>query len=698
MLGKQAPMSFFDSIMKKLGVTITPEKQKFFKAWQRAENTDAKFNPLATTWKMSGAESFNSVGVQNYNSEQQGIDATVKTLKLSYYTELTDKLKDDDITARELAASTTALSKWSGGNGQYVSRSLGNYGGPAQSKLTSSSNIEVESWPGFKQWAKQSYPEIGDFGSRIEIYNILPGKHAILRSDNKAGVVDADNFRSLKTTKTWAVQVKDDSSISLIIDGKEYSPESIEYQSALEKAGEEVWETIDYVQIVLDFLGFIPGFGDVIDIINAAIYFYRGKYIDGALSIIAVIPVAGSFIKVGLKGLFKSIGSALVTKAIKRAIKGDPKLWHSYLEQAVKEGKITRANLKAMEEFGDTAAELIRMTPRKLKRYEKQLKALGLEDFNKLTSVMDEMADYVQNLLRKTPVPKTGLAKVAADFSKLPKLAGKGALKLAKLPFKLVRGIINFALDVVTGSMWGRSTRFLKKHFGATAKTAEQFANALKYGYRKKLEASPTLTASMIKANKMAPGLLANRLNELPTSEIISKLNKLKLDDPKTYKKVARQVADQSANANNNLYYRKYIANELTQAFQAFQYGKRFKGTVDGSILKLFGQMKFGLKSFDVISNELQDVVEKLGFDETDDPNGVVVPLLIQAVNYISGDNDTTKDTLDPNNVISNETFETMKSLYDTVEGIDDTEKLEKLYDDGYDELQIWAFEKMLGL
>ena len=108
--------------------------------------------------------------------------------------------------------------------------------------------------------------------------------------------------------------------------------------------------------------------------------------------------------------------------------------------------------------------------------------------------------------------------------------------------------------------------------------------------------------------------------------------------------------------------------------------------------------MKFGLKSFDVISNELQDVVEKVGFDETDDPNGVVVPLLIQAVNYISGDKDATKDTLDPNNVISNETFETMKSLYDTVEGINDTEKLEKLYDDGYDELQIWAFEKMLGL
>ena len=64
---------------------------------------------------------------------------------------------------------------------------------------------------------------------------------------------------------------------------------------------EDEWTAIDYFQTVLDFAGFIPGFGDILDIINAAIYFGRGKYIDGVLSSIAVIPVAGSILSSSLK-------------------------------------------------------------------------------------------------------------------------------------------------------------------------------------------------------------------------------------------------------------------------------------------------------------------------------------------------------------------------------------------------------------
>jgi hypothetical protein len=41
----------------------------------------AKFNPLNTTKKMPGSTPYNSIGVQNYTSYQQGLDATSSTLR-----------------------------------------------------------------------------------------------------------------------------------------------------------------------------------------------------------------------------------------------------------------------------------------------------------------------------------------------------------------------------------------------------------------------------------------------------------------------------------------------------------------------------------------------------------------------------------------------------------------------------------------
>ena len=49
-------------------------------AWQVQEFTQASWNPLATTHRMDGSTSFNSVGVQNYVSLEQGLQATKETI------------------------------------------------------------------------------------------------------------------------------------------------------------------------------------------------------------------------------------------------------------------------------------------------------------------------------------------------------------------------------------------------------------------------------------------------------------------------------------------------------------------------------------------------------------------------------------------------------------------------------------------
>jgi hypothetical protein len=50
-------------------------------AWLAKENTKATFNPLATTYKLPPYSDFNPVGVKNYTTRNQGIEATVRTLR-----------------------------------------------------------------------------------------------------------------------------------------------------------------------------------------------------------------------------------------------------------------------------------------------------------------------------------------------------------------------------------------------------------------------------------------------------------------------------------------------------------------------------------------------------------------------------------------------------------------------------------------
>jgi peptidoglycan hydrolase CwlO-like protein len=54
-------------------------------AWQVQEGTTANWNPLATTLPMAGATDFNSVGVKNYVSMDQGLEASWKTLAVQSY-------------------------------------------------------------------------------------------------------------------------------------------------------------------------------------------------------------------------------------------------------------------------------------------------------------------------------------------------------------------------------------------------------------------------------------------------------------------------------------------------------------------------------------------------------------------------------------------------------------------------------------
>lgn len=93
-------------------------------AWQAQEGTQADWNPLATTHVMDGSSDFNSVGVQNYRTLAQGLEATKETIENGWqqygYGAVIRSMRDcaDPLdTARAIAASS-----WCSGcaGGQYV--------------------------------------------------------------------------------------------------------------------------------------------------------------------------------------------------------------------------------------------------------------------------------------------------------------------------------------------------------------------------------------------------------------------------------------------------------------------------------------------------------------------------------------------------------------------------------------------------
>lgn len=63
----------------------TPEMLQIVSAWVACEGTKARYNPLATTYDLPPNSNFNTVGVKNFESRDQGIEASKRTLDGDFY-------------------------------------------------------------------------------------------------------------------------------------------------------------------------------------------------------------------------------------------------------------------------------------------------------------------------------------------------------------------------------------------------------------------------------------------------------------------------------------------------------------------------------------------------------------------------------------------------------------------------------------
>ena len=88
------PVQWAKDFLTKLHMPVTAENVRALTAWQQAEGTAAHFNPLATTQAgFAGETRFNSVGVKNYASYEDGLNANVKAITNGLYSNILAALR-----------------------------------------------------------------------------------------------------------------------------------------------------------------------------------------------------------------------------------------------------------------------------------------------------------------------------------------------------------------------------------------------------------------------------------------------------------------------------------------------------------------------------------------------------------------------------------------------------------------------------
>ena len=212
---------------------------------------------------------------------------------------------------------------------------------------------------------------------------------------------------------------------------------------------------IGILQLVLDFVGLVGDawlvvgipLGMVADFINAMIYFYRGKYILGVISLIAMIPFGGDVAKgfKGVAGAFDNPFSKLFTKGAGKEIAEE-----SATVLMKQEGKTFAKSKRFLDYIKKSAAKIAANISSAISFLLEQVvaKAVGWVPFigKPLKKFLTKLADYgrivADNLttFAKTvdaPIAKAVTKEAKASFDLMETTLTKGG-KVVKEGDKLI--------------------------------------------------------------------------------------------------------------------------------------------------------------------------------------------------------------------------------------------------------------------
>jgi hypothetical protein len=115
------------ALLQRLGFPVTTENVRALTGWAAAEgghfHNDARYNPLNTTQPAPGAGNTGTQGnIKVYRSWDQGLDATVETLRNGRYAPILAALKNGN--SAEAVGAAIGKTPW-GTNGSLVTRTIG---------------------------------------------------------------------------------------------------------------------------------------------------------------------------------------------------------------------------------------------------------------------------------------------------------------------------------------------------------------------------------------------------------------------------------------------------------------------------------------------------------------------------------------------------------------------------------------------
>ena len=390
-----------------------------------------------------------------------------------------------------------------------------------------------------------------------------------------------------------------------------------------ETAAEETSDPIlDGLQLALDIVGLVPGFGDILDIINAGISFLRGNYFEGFLSLIGAIPVVGSVIALPLKAVLKGFNKAGdILKAAWKSGKSADEVW-MFVKQS---GKLDKKQLDMLAKGMGDASDYITSFRKSADAVLPDAAAKGLDEF--------------AAFLRKNSDEATEVFTKAASKSDT---AAKGILKVRK------------ELNTVTGLnrlLGGRIMRRLTNLFSTalSPKELEALRGAMSMKFFKNMDNPGKLSAlvsSMPKNQKMKDLIgteLGTYIEKISRDEntyklFMKKLNNIKSTgsqaleaELKLFKKEAPELYDSlnkkivsAAKEQNNPLYKQFMNDEINGLGSYFS--KDYANIISWEgITARFSNL------VPVIYNELkdlgEDVLMTMGIEEQDDVNGLFWPM-----------------------------------------------------------------------
>lgn len=105
--------NFYTKFLENIGAPVTDENLKFVYGWRQSEGKAGEFNPFNTTQPWPNSTRFSDKGVRNYATIEDGMAATVKTIKNGYYECILSGLRNN-IGALEIAK-CPSLKTWGTG-------------------------------------------------------------------------------------------------------------------------------------------------------------------------------------------------------------------------------------------------------------------------------------------------------------------------------------------------------------------------------------------------------------------------------------------------------------------------------------------------------------------------------------------------------------------------------------------------------